>query len=135
MYAPPEPPPPGPAGSDVNARSARYSYLVGRLRNRQITMEEATELFNLMQVTLSRSEAGRLAALAAANANRSTSPPRLPPPPPGTPTLGTTDDLLLVGLLAMGTGAGLVAALTKRVQELTPPGTSVGHSDATTSTQ
>ncbi len=70
---------PGGAGS----RNARYAYLVGRLRTRQITMEEATELFGVQQAALSRSEGARLAALAQASASRTPrrSLPLLPRPP------------------------------------------------------
>ncbi|HLM92128.1 MAG TPA: hypothetical protein VK424_08835 [Thermoplasmata archaeon] len=121
MYSTPEPSPPSSSGGDANTRNARYAYLVGRLRSRQITMEEATELFNLMQATLSRTEAGRLAALAQASASRSAIPSRaiaLPPPPASGG--GGSDDFLLLGLLAMGAGVGLLAAMTKRMQELTP---------------
>jgi len=81
-------------------------------------MEEATELFTLMQAMLQTSEAARLALM-----RTSTTPtPAVPAPPspsssPVTPTVtGNLDDLLLVGLLAMGAGAGLLAANAKRVQ-------------------
>jgi len=98
----------------------RYVYLLGRLRNRQITMEEATELFSLQQQLL--------ASLAA---SRSSSP--APPSSPGTPSSTGTpsapgmtfnDDSLLLGLLAMGAGAGVLAAVMKRAQEgpRKPPG-------------
>lgn len=110
---------PVPSGRE-GARNARYSYLVGRLHNRQMTMEEATELFTLMQGMIQTSEAARLALM------------RTPPPPtamarpaplerPPAMAAGTGDDLLLVGLLAMGAGAGLLAAMTKRVQDATAP--------------
>ena len=114
----------GPASAPGTAdaqRNARYAYLVGRLRNRQMTMEEATELFGLMQGMLRQSELARAALM------------RMPPPPPSAPSelarprptpaapSGGSDDFFLLGLLAMGAGAGLLAALTKRVQDLTPP--------------
>jgi hypothetical protein len=108
-------------GSDTG-RNARYVYLVARLRNRQMTMEEATELFTIMQAMLQTSESARAALL------------RTPPPPPTATSAhpppaprpaqalgGGGDDLLLVGLLAMGAGAGLLAALSKRIQDGTPP--------------
>ncbi|HEY1197372.1 MAG TPA: hypothetical protein VGG32_01420 [Thermoplasmata archaeon] len=103
------------------ARNARHSYLVGRLQNRQITMEEASELFTIMQGMIQMSEAARLALMRAAPASHATAghiaPPPRPPPPPG----GSIDDLLLIGLLAMGAGAGLLAAMTKRIQDVTTP--------------
>ncbi len=97
--------------------SPRYPYLVGRLRNRQITMEEATELFGLMQESLvMASQAIRQAAV--------------PPPPPGSsgPASATTitrpgaglqlrDEDVGLGLLALGAGAGLLAAILKRSGE------------------
>ena len=112
--------PPSPGG-----RNARYAYLVGRLHNRQMTMEEATELFTLMQSMIQTSEAARIALMRTPPS--SMTPP--PPPPTGTgaPTgpsatssMVASDDLLLVGLLAMGAGAGLLAAMTKRIQDATP---------------
>ncbi|MGP8071713.1 MAG: hypothetical protein ACLPZM_01090 [Thermoplasmata archaeon] len=123
MYTTPEPSPASTSGGDVNTRNARYAYLVGRLRSRQITMEEATELFNLMQATLARTDAARLAALAQASASRAATTPslRMPPPPPAPTVGGGSDDFLLLGLLAMGAGVGLLAAMTKRMQELPPP--------------
>jgi hypothetical protein len=112
MYSPPSTTAPPPD------RNARYAYLVGRLRSRQITMEEATELFNLMQAAVSRAEAARLAALAQ---SAPPAPTGAQPVVPGSsPSGGSGDDLLLVGMLAMGAGVGLLAALTKRIQELTP---------------
>ena len=103
-----------------SSRNQRYSFLVGRLHNRQITMEEATELFTIMQSMIQTSEAPRAAMM------------RVPPPPmpvgptavvprASAPAPGGGDDLLLVGLLAMGAGAGLLAAMARRIQEATPP--------------
>src|SRR4029077_17208883 len=55
-------------GTDTPASpSARYVYLLTRLRERQITMEEATELFGVMQ--------GRIRSAGASA-----------PPPPPSPT-------------------------------------------------
>lgn len=112
----------GPGSGGEGGRNARYVYLVARLRNRQMTMEEATELFNLMQGMLQTSEAARLAIARAPPPAQSPSaftPPPVAraPAPPG----GSGDDLLLVGLLAMGAGAGLLAAMTKRMQDVTAP--------------
>jgi hypothetical protein len=125
--SPTVPPSSSAAGTNPNVR---YSYLVSRLRSRQITMEEATELFGVMQGMLQRSEAGRQALMAASRSRgvasgTSTSAPVAPRTPA---PVGGSDDMLLVGLLAMGAGAGLVAALAKRIQEgplpPTPPATS-----------
>jgi hypothetical protein len=130
MYNPSDSSP--PSATDPASRNARYAYLVGRLRGRQITMEEATELFNLMQVSLARSESARLAAMAAVSSSSGAALTRIPPPPPpsGGATASGSDDFLLVGLLAMGVGAGLMAALTKRIQELTPPPANSGRTDS-----
>jgi hypothetical protein len=108
-------PPPVPA--ILLPTSPRYPYLVGRLRSRQITMEEATELFGLMQESLAMaSQAIRQAAA-------------LPPPPgAGVPAPGSTgprpgpglqvrDEDVGLGLLALGAGAGLLAAILKRSSE------------------
>jgi hypothetical protein len=126
--------PPATNAGDAQ-RNARYAYLVGRLRNRQITMEEATELFTVMQGMLRQSEVARAALM------------RLPPPPPTTPSTkaqpvvkpptGNADDFLLLGLLGMGAGAGLLAALTKRMQELSapPPAPKRGNSGSGASTR
>jgi hypothetical protein len=109
------------------SRNQRYTYLVGRLRTRQITMEEATELFSIQQAALTRAEAARLAALAQASAaSASSSSAPLPPPPPRVgPAAGGSDDFLILGLLTMGAGAGLLAAMTQKLQQgaVAPTGT------------
>ena len=112
-------------------RNARYAYLVGRLRNRQMTMEEATELFGLMDGMLRTSEAARIALMRTPTPPpaESTARPRVAPPPIG----GGSDDLFLLGILAMGAGAGLLAAMTRRLQEL-PPASSASASSRTDST-
>jgi hypothetical protein len=118
---------PAPASSSSTGEgvspNARYGYLVGRLRSRQITMEEATELFGIQQGLLQRSEAGRQ-ALMAASRNRgmagTTTPVPSAPTGPGVVVSGS-DDTLLFGLLALGAGAGLIAALTKRIQDAGGP--------------
>jgi hypothetical protein len=117
------PPPP-------NFDDARYLYLVGRLRNRQITMEEATELFVLQQAMI-----------------RAASRP-IPPPPPAEPRATAaspipsevprtpitfppvTDETVAYGLLALGAGAGLVAALLKRASESTDARTLPGKRES-----
>jgi hypothetical protein len=113
-------PPSAPAAAPTSGSGSgsRYNYLAGRLRNRQITMEEATELFALMQGMIARAN-----EVARATAMRTPAVPVAPVPE--APTIATapssSDDLLLVGILAMGAGAGLIAALAKRMGEA--PGT------------
>jgi hypothetical protein len=97
-------------------RHTRYNFLVGRLRSRQITIEEATELFDLMQAMLRASEAARRATVIPPPSPRATpglSRPETAPPAPS----AAPDDLFLVGLLAMGAGAGLLAAMSRRLAE------------------
>ena len=125
MYTPDQAPgSEAPPSTGAGSRNARYAYLVGRLRSRQMTMEEATELFSLMQGMLQTSEAARLALMRTpAVPAAAAPPPRIVPPAPRTPAPGASgggDDLLLVGILAMGAGAGLLAAMTKRIQDATP---------------
>jgi len=112
-----------PPRSDEQRR-VRYNHLLERLRNRQITMEEATELFGLMQGFLRASEAARLALQGAA----ASAGPAKPPAPKAKPAAGSgipaADDLMVAGILAMGAGAGLLAAITKRMTEGAPPGAS-----------
>ena len=119
-----------PSGGGTNA-AARYSYLLSRLRSRQITMEEATELFGIMQGMLARSETSRQALMAASRSRglTGTTTPTAAPAPRTPTTMGGSDEMLLFGLIAMGAGAGLVAALTKRIQEgATAPATAAGPS-------
>lgn len=106
--SPPAAPSPATAPSPpVAVRSnPRYLYLSRRLRERQITMEEATELFAILEAAM---------AMPAAVAP-------VPPPPParraGVPGLAVSvsDDQLALGLLALGVGAGLLAALGARAR-------------------
>jgi hypothetical protein len=107
-------------------RNARYAYLVGRLRNRQMTMEEATELFGLMDGMLRTSEAARVALMRTPPTLPTESPARPKVAPP--PTAGGSDDLFLLGILAMGAGAGLLAAMTRRLQELPSASSSTASS-------
>ena len=105
-------PPPPPPPSSTPTASSRYVYLLTRLRNRQITMEEATELFAIMQAMI------RAAPSA---------PP--PPPPPSddgsiapapvtaagiTAWSGDADWLLILGL---GAAAGLGTAVMKVLRD------------------
>jgi hypothetical protein len=118
---PGEVPPPAPPGAPDAHRQVRYNYLVGRLRSRQITMEEATELFALMQALLRASEAARRVTGAALPrpgpivVGPMGETPRVPAAP------SASDDMFLVGLLAMGAGAGLLAAMARRLSEGPPP--------------
>jgi len=116
----PSAPPAAPPGSSETQRQVRYNHLVGRLRSRQITMEEATELFALMQAMLRAAElAARRAAIGPAG--------QVTPMTPAAPRRGAPaapsapDDMFLVGLLAMGAGAGLLAAMARRLADAAPP--------------
>ena len=111
---PPAPAPARPARTDAQ-RAVRYNHLIGRLRDRQITMEEATELFGMMQAMLRASEAARLSGLAPPVEGTA---PR-PRPKPATAPVGVpmTDDMMLAGFLALGAGTGLLAAIAKRMAE------------------
>lgn len=88
---------------------ARHAYLVGRLRNRQITMEEASELFEIMDITIRSLSA---AALAAPVARPPTTPPRAERTPAA--SLLNSDDLLPFGLLLVGAASGISAAVRER---------------------
>jgi hypothetical protein len=84
-------------------------------------MEEATELFALMQALLRASEAARRAAGVPSLARpdigaRLAGEPRRGPAGPSPP-----DDMFLVGLLAMGAGAGLLAAMARRLADGSAP--------------
>ena len=126
---PPSPPP--PSAPPAQTPNTRYIYLVARLRNRQITMEEALELFALMDESIR--------VLRAATA-RPVAPPPAPAeakPPPAVPGAGlmggmTPDDMLAAGILLIGAGAGVSAALRERSKSgpKTPPTPSKGPSDA-----
>ena len=108
------PPPPETAGG-----SSRYVYLLGRLRNKQITMEEATELFAIQQSMIR-------------TASRPAPPPRRRdgalhrPDRSRRSTMGISvmsDEGLALALLAFGTGAGVLAAILKRGRDgpIPPP--------------
>lgn len=122
----PDPSTPGPSPTAGGTpRNQRYVFLVARLRNRQMTMEEATELFALMDGMLQASEAARLALSRAPTAVPASAPAMMPPPSmtlaPRPAASGGGDDFLLMGLLAMGAGAGLLAAMGRRMQDLGSP--------------
>jgi hypothetical protein len=74
-------------------------------------MEEATELFALMDAMLqARPPRPRPAPRMAEAAT-----PTRPPPVVAPPSRGPSEDWLLLGLLALGAGAGLFAATAKRM--------------------
>lgn len=124
--APSPPPPPPPEEAEEPAGAPRYPYLVGRLRNRQITMEEATELFAIqrrqVQALLARTNALAAAAAASSTAARVVRPPPPGPTQPTPATLAALENLDLwgEGLLFLAVGAGVLAALAKRVQSPAP---------------
>jgi hypothetical protein len=96
--------------------NARYNYLVQRLRGRQITMEEATELFGIMD-TLVRASEARLAAAVVAGGARPAAAPK-PAKKPAAPAAGIPgDELLWLTILGAGAGAGILAAIAKRAGE------------------
>jgi hypothetical protein len=116
MMAPPPPPPATPRYAYLG--SPRYAYLAGRLRERQITMEEATELFGILQGALSAAFAPPTPAReSAAVAGGPPSGPAVAPPRAGSPVFTLTDEDLGIGLIALGAGAGLLAAVLKRAAE------------------
>ena len=113
MYAPSPPlaPPVPPAPTPT-----RYTYLVGRLRGRQITMEEATELFSLQQTMISQATViNRPPSDDAPEPSDTPADPSSGTPAPA--TAGFSDENVALGLLAMGVGSGLLAAVLKRAQE------------------
>jgi hypothetical protein len=114
-------PPPAPPGTPEVQRQARYNHLVSRLRGRQITMEEATELFALMQAMLRASEVARRNATQAALGRAGPTGPLAHVVRTQGAAPAGSDDLFLVGLLAMGAGAGLLAAMARRLAEPPPP--------------
>lgn len=111
------PPPPPPEEAEEPPAAPRYPYLVSRLRNKQITMEEATELFAIQRQQV-RVLMARTNALTAA-ASTPALPARAPRP---TPSSGPAAAGMVLenldpwgeGLLFLALGAGLLAALMKR---------------------
>ncbi len=115
--SPPPPPPP-----EEFSAAPRYTYLVSRLRNRQITMEEATELFAIQQRQVSALLARTNALAAAAAVPRPAARPMAPPSPTAPPAVQAFEGLdpWGEGLLFLALGAGLFAALAKRAREPEP---------------
>ncbi|MCI4323890.1 MAG: hypothetical protein L3K03_07755 [Thermoplasmata archaeon] len=106
---------PSPPTAPSPPAPARHAYLVGRLRSRQITIEEAQELYELQQALILR--------LSSPPPTRYVAPPPAPAAdapaspvarPTATFTLG--DDALWLGLLGLGASAGIFAAILKRSQ-------------------
>jgi hypothetical protein len=99
----------------VSSPGARYAYLVARLRNRQITMEEATELFSIQQTLISRASVMNQAPPPPPEEAADEAP--APPPAPSGNSSPFSDENLAMTLLAMGVGAGLLAAVVKRARD------------------
>jgi hypothetical protein len=79
-------------------------------------MEEATELFSTMQGMI------RDAQSALPPPPPVTDSTNAPPPPPNRPGgLNLGEDGMWIAMLAIGTGAGLAAALMKRLEGGAPP--------------
>ncbi|MDE1819586.1 MAG: hypothetical protein KGJ23_06270 [Euryarchaeota archaeon] len=91
--------------------TARRIYLTQRLVNKQITMEEATELFTLMNREVDRLNRQVVAVAGVPAAPGGRSPP---PPPPGWAPKGLGPDNLEELLLIGGPLLGILAALMKR---------------------
>lgn len=98
------------AAGGGGSTGSRYVYLLTRLRNRQITMEEATELFTIMQGIIRNIQSGPPPP---APGDSGTPPP--PPPPPGGSRISLGEDADWLMVLGLGAGAGLAAALAKRM--------------------
>ncbi|MCI4332652.1 MAG: hypothetical protein L3K01_02815 [Thermoplasmata archaeon] len=116
MYSPIPMPVAVPAASQS---SSRYAYLVSRLRNRQLTMEEATELFALQQTMIARASVVNVAAAPPPPPPTDDSTVAAPPPRtvPSSGSLPINDETVTLALLGMGVGAGLLAAVLKRARD------------------
>jgi hypothetical protein len=98
-------------------------------------MEEATELFGLMEGMLRNSEARLAMVLTASAASAGTPGARKSPPKPAagtTASAGIPDDLLWLAMLGAGAGAGVLAAIAKKTAETVslsspPPATKAGR--------
>jgi hypothetical protein len=125
--APSPTPAPAPPDADATAAPPRYQYLVSRLRNRQITMEEATELFAIQRqqvsVLLARTNALAAAAAVPSLAPRMVRPAAPRPAAPQPPAMASAlehFDPWGEGLLFLAASAGVLAALLKRAQGVDP---------------
>ncbi len=93
----------------------RRAYLLVRLRNGQVTLEEARELFAAMNQDI-RSLQDRLGGPPPPPPDASGATPPPPPPPSSAPsgvTSLTAEDLLLI----VGPMAGIFAAMLKKSRE------------------
>ncbi|MCI4331808.1 MAG: hypothetical protein L3K19_08215 [Thermoplasmata archaeon] len=128
--APMDPPPPPPAAPPMSA-NARYVFLLTRLRTKQITMEEATELFGIQQAMIRSANA---AATAPRTPSLDTSADVPPPASTGVGPIALSDDLVWISLLGIGAGAGLLGAMVKRFQEGPRPPRSASSSSSGSAT-
>ena len=114
MFDPPVAPPYPEAPTVPRAQTGRYVYLVTRLRNRQITMEEATELFAIQQAMIRQASA---APVPRPPPTPTVAPTRSAAAPVAAPSADLSDETLWTLLLALGAGAGLLAAVGKRFRD------------------
>lgn len=82
-------------------------------------MEEATELFGLMDgmIRISEARVAMVVSAAPTGAGARKAPPRPKAAPTGT---GVPDDLLWLAILGAGAGAGVLAAIAKKAGESMP---------------
>jgi hypothetical protein len=85
-------------------------------------MEEATELFGLMDGMIRMSEARLAMVVAAGSAAPGSAGGRKAAPKPKAPPSGSgvPDDLLWLAILGAGAGAGVLAAIAKKAGESMP---------------
>ena len=79
-------------------------------------MEEATELFSIQQTLISQATVMNRPPPDDAP-DTTTASPTAASSAPSPPTAGFSDENVALGLLAMGVGSGLLAAVLKRAQE------------------
>lgn len=98
--------------------NARYVYLLSRLRNRQITMEEATELFAIQQGMIRRAPSAPPSAPPTPPDTAATedSATAVPPAPAATQPFAINDETFALALLAFGAGSGFLAAVAKKAR-------------------
>ena len=108
------------SGAPAASSDGRYVYLMSRLRSKQITMEEATELFAVQQSMIR--QAARRSPPPPATSGAGASPTQAPVGGPGGLPL-MSDEAFALALLAFGAGAGVLAAVLKRSQSSEAPRT------------